>query len=110
MITRFLSLVGWAVAAVAASATLAGAAPLPLADGQLDRVTAGAVDNYAFVPAYATGVRLSGGVFLFHLSGTDVTNTSTVMLNIDPVPCTSCYLNIMRESFTVQAQFGPPTM
>ncbi len=95
----------FAVAAAAGAAT-AAAQPLPLADRQLDRVTAGSSDP--FVPAYATGVRVSSGVFLFHLSGTDVTNTSTVMLNIDPVPCTACYLNIMKESFTVQAQFGPP--
>jgi hypothetical protein len=93
---------------VAACAATASAQPLPLQDRQLDSIAAGTAEPSAFVPALATGVRLSGGVFLFHLSGSDVTNTSTVMLNIDPVACNTCYLNIMRESFTVQAQFGPP--
>lgn len=96
-----------AIGCVVISTSTVAAQPQPLGNRQLDAVVAGVSNTDPFVPAYATGVRLSGGVFLFHLSGTDTTNTSTVMLNIDPVPCTTCYLNIMNEAFTVQAQFGP---
>jgi len=62
--------------------------PAPLDDRQLDAVRAGAV-------------------FLFSLGETDINNSGTIMVNIDPVPCGSCFLNIRNEAFTLQAQFGP---
>jgi hypothetical protein len=80
---------------------------VPLNDAQMDAVTAGAGDTIVYAPAYGGGGFISAPVFLFRFSETDVTNTSTVMVNIDPVSCTTCYLNIQNESFTVQAQFGP---
>ena len=77
---------------LAALPFLAGAAlaaqPIPLNDNQMDAVTA-------------------GQVFLFSLTETDINNVGTVMVNIDPVQCASCFLNIRNEAFTLQAQFGP---
>ena len=72
-------------------------------------LTAGAGDILTYAPAPATGGLISAGVFLFNLSETDVSNTSTVMINIDPMECKTYYLNIQNETFTVEAQFGPPT-
>jgi hypothetical protein len=60
----------------------------PLNDAQMDAVTA-------------------GEVFLFTLTETDITNSGTVMVNIDPVNCDGCFLNIKNEAFTLQVQFGP---
>ena len=62
--------------------------PASLNDRQLDAVSAGTV-------------------FLFSLSETDINNSGTIMVNIDPVPCGGCFLNIRNEAFTLQAQFGP---
>jgi hypothetical protein len=80
--------------------------PAPLDDAQLDVVTAGAINNLTFAPALGSG-RISSGVFLFQLTTNDVSNTSTVMTNIDPIECVTCYLNIKDPSFTIQAMFGP---
>jgi hypothetical protein len=88
-----------------AGTALAGQ-PLPLDDTQLDGVTAGAVNQFTFAPALGSG-RISSGVFLFQLTTNDVSNTSTVMTNIDPIECATCYLNIKDPSFTIQAMFGP---
>jgi hypothetical protein len=78
---------------LAAVPLLAGAAfagePVPLNDKQLDSVSAGL------------------GVFLFYVHETDINNTGTVMVNVDPVNCTTCFVNIQNEAFTLQAQFGP---
>jgi hypothetical protein len=81
--------------------------PVPLNDTQMDLLTAGAGNTFTYAPAPVTGGPISGGVFLFNLTETDVSNTSTVMINIDPTECKNCYLNIQNESFTIQAQFGP---
>jgi hypothetical protein len=64
------------------------AQPVPLNDTQMDAV-------------------IAGEVFLFSLTATEITNSGTVMVNIDPVACTTCYLNIRNEAFTLQVQFGP---
>jgi hypothetical protein len=64
------------------------AGPIQLNDTQMDAVTA-------------------GEVFLFSLTEIDIGNAGTVMVNIDPVNCMSCFLNIKNEAFTLQAQFGP---
>jgi hypothetical protein len=85
------------------------AQPVALNDVQMDAVTAGAgtetSGELTLSPATG-GSGLGPKVFLFSLRETDVTNTSTVTVNIDP-PCNTCYLNINTEAFTVQAQFGP---
>jgi len=80
-------LFGLAALPFLASAAFAGQ-PVPLNDSQLDGVTAGAV-------------------FLFALTETDITNSGSIMVNIDPIPCNACFLNIQHEAFTLQAQFGP---
>ena len=93
---------------------LAGAAwaaqPVLLQDAQMDAVTAGAVTETSgglTLSPVTGGSALGPKVFIFSLAETDVTNTSTVRVNIDPVACPTCYLNINNEAFTVQAQFGP---
>lgn len=82
--------------------------PVPLDDTQMDAVTAGTVaetsGGLTFSPVTG-GSGLGPAVFLFSVRETDVTNTSTVTVNVDP-PC-NCYLNIVNEALTVQAQFGP---
>jgi hypothetical protein len=86
------------------------AQPVALDDAQMDAVSAGAVSETSggltLSPATG-GSGLGPQVFVFSLTETDVTNTSTVMVNADPVPCTDCYLNLNRGALTVQAQFGP---
>src|SRR5271166_1174837 len=84
------------------------AQPVPLNDMQMDSVTAGAVieTSGGLTLAPANGAGLGPQVFVFHFTENDVSNTSTVRVNIDP-PCSTCYLNIINEAFTVQAQFGP---
>jgi hypothetical protein len=99
------------LAAVLSLTTAAAAGQqVVLHDAQMDAVTAGAVTGTSggltLVPV-SGGSTLGPKVFLFSLAETDVTNTSTVMVNVDPVACPTCYLNINSEAFRVQAQFGP---
>jgi hypothetical protein len=91
------------------SACIAWAAqPVPLDDAQMDAVTAGAETSGGLTLSPAIGGSgLGPQVFLFSLTEADVSNTSTVMVNADPVPCSDCYLNIRNGALTVQAQFGP---
>jgi|SRR6266550_1420279 len=84
------------------------AQPGPLTDTQMDAVTAGAETSGGLTLSPASGGSgLSSGVFLFSVSETNITNSGTVMVNVDPVACNTCYLNIRNEAFTLQAQFGP---
>ena len=98
---------GLAILPLLTGFTLA-AQPMPLNDVQMDAVTAGAVTDTSgglnLSPAPG-GSGLGPKVFLFSLRETDVSNTSTVIINVDP-PC-SCYLNVINSALTVQAQFGP---
>jgi hypothetical protein len=82
--------------------------PVPLNDTQMDAVTAGAETSGGLtLSPVSGGSGLSSGVFLFSLSETNSTNSGTVMVNVDPVACNTCYLNIRNEALTLQAQFGP---
>jgi hypothetical protein len=86
------------------------AQPVSLNDAQMDSVTAGAATETSGGLTLSPAIGVSGlgpKVFLFSLTETDITNTSTVMVNVDPVACNTCFLNITNEALTVQAQFGP---
>lgn len=86
------------------------AQPIALNDVQMDAVVAGQVSetsgDLTLAPALG-GSGLGPQVFVFSLTETDVSNTSTVRVNVDPVACTTCYLNITNGALTVQAQIGP---
>jgi hypothetical protein len=83
------------------------AQPVALNDAQMDAVTAGAATETSggLVLSPVTGSGLGPTVFLFSVRETDVTNTGTITVNVDP-PC-NCFLNITSEALTVQGQFGP---
>ncbi|HEY2531206.1 MAG TPA: hypothetical protein VGJ20_25275 [Xanthobacteraceae bacterium] len=85
------------------------AQPVALNDVQMDAVVAGQVSetsgDLTLAPALG-GSGLGPQVFVFSLTETDVSNTSTVRVNADPV-CTTCYLNITNGALVVQAQIGP---
>lgn len=82
--------------------------PIALDNAQLDGVVAGQVSetsgDLTLAPALG-GSGLGPQVFVFSLTETDVSNTSTVRVNADP-SCT-CYLNITNGALVVQAAFGP---
>ncbi|HUK09025.1 MAG TPA: hypothetical protein VLX09_14215 [Stellaceae bacterium] len=81
-------LLGGAAAVLLLANTAFAGELVPLNDKQLDSVSAGLA------------------VFLFYVHETDINNTGTVTVNVDPVNC-ACFVNIQSEPFTLQAQFGP---
>lgn len=104
---RMLS--GLATLPLFATLAIAGQ-PAALDDVQMDAVVAGQVSatlgDLTLAPALG-GSDLGPQVFVFSLTETDVSNTSTVRVNVDPVTCPTCYLNITNGALVVQAQIGP---
>jgi hypothetical protein len=101
-------LFGLAILPYISAAGFAGQ-PIALSNEQMDAVVAGAAfetsGGLTISPAPGTSSGIGPQVWVFSLTETDVTNTSTVRVNVDPA-C-NCYLNILSSALTVQAQFGP---
>jgi hypothetical protein len=101
-------LYGLAALPLLASVALA-AQPLPLADLQMDIVTAGQAETSGGLstsPASPVGMA-SFGLLLFFVNETEVQNTGTVIVSVSGVSCPTCFLAAGPENLVVQSAFGP---